>query len=888
MVEDATATLFVDGKAHESRSISLNPCSEKELVFEWKATSGLHCFVLKLDPEDLLSESQEDDNFLIRTLIVRPFSAGHPWLFPGENLAGLKSAMAIRPNDVPPFDPGTLERLKKAYEKEKSESLKKLIEYEEDKKRKAESFTEYRKQLGDLAAGLIPGKVHRNYIERYSVRAQQLAYAYDLWGNTLSEEEHDAIRKDLGKVVYAGAQYHRTRTYGHTKMAPGFPRYAVFRTQGTYIRICGYITGGIMASGYEHPGYGLVDKWTHFLLNCFYYDILFCSSTPWGYYNEGQGYYAMAESRTGASLFLGLGHIGANLFKLWPITKRMHQYYLRTQLPNGWCPPENDDRMLAGASLSPLIYSPLYDEATASAARWSWRHGQPREDMETRLDGAWRNPFKYYGFSQLEKGEATPPPWSPSQLLGDHLIFRSHWGEDAAYLFLSCKHWPTDSPSHDQLDHNQFMLYAKKSFLAVDPGYGDTSAVKSWCRGSKYAHNLVLIDDTPPARAKGVYVYADAAFPENTFTAGGLDFGEALMRGRVVPGENRDLVTHRRSVIFPRRSEYFILIDSLKSKWGKEHEYNSIIQGNTRRPFKSQSNPGDYVSTKGRTVEEIQGSSPDNLTFKQEGGGRVAEWLIENMDKEDVRFRAFFAAPDPNGLSFNKGRGVLGYARYWAGGNRYLEATTKGRDVRYLTMLLPDLVDSAADDISVTALAGSGLRGGGANAAGARMILPGGVTDLVVTQNPGNILTADGKLTTDAEIAFVRLRGEKCELALMARGRVLSVGGRTILHTSTRVGVLFGDLSEPGKAELYLSLPQCTDISVSWTGTGPPVARFIRGDCRPPGVTGAAEKVSCKVAGGMAKLTNVQGAGRLILAEGGQYQRGASLSACPVRRHSLR
>jgi hypothetical protein len=419
-----------------------------------------------------------------------------------------------------------------------------------------------------------------------------------------------------------------------------------------------------------------------------------------------------------------------------------------------------------------------------------------------------------------------PPKWNPTQFLTTHQVFRTDWGPEASYVLLSTKHWPTGSRSHDEIDQNSFIFYAKKAFLAIDPGYGQPihRPVKKWCRESPYAHNMILADgEAPPHRHPdvdiSVYTYGNPAYPENRFSTWGLDFAESAMYDWET--EEGALITTRRSVIFPKSRDYFILVDSVESTTGEEHEYEFLLHGDARRPFygkhrQDRSRPGDYVWYKDGNWAAVPLAR--NLEIVKQNGAREAVWTVENVDGKDVKYRAFVASP--GNLQFSTDDGWSGYWYLWAARIKYAKAKVDARDARFLTVHIADLVEDARDDIQA-----EGIPVDGANRGAAKLALPGDCTALIATQDGGGTLTLRTEkqsMQTDAEIAFAQADGTGLpDRVLLVRGSSLRRNGKLLLACSAPVEVLgvscpsgeqvlegYVGLKQPGEVTITVALPK--------------------------------------------------------------------------------
>lgn len=714
-VRGATLHLFIDGVLTDTRVLDVAAGGETLAAFDWTATEGFHSILVRVEAPTAILETRHDDNWLLRTLVVGDVRRAHPYLlFAGRDVSALRTRLSR--------DPAALRTTKLLAGREQPEddarseesraiitahnALLSLVEpaYRPvDRQNQPVSQT-----TRDRAVAFLKTvwNFPRGHFSDAPTAIVHYAEAYDWVAASLTADDDREIRKRIARAVeerirelWSDDDYRVRRGPAKTQETSFYPARHRAYNQGTYIDACAIVIGALALAGEEGS-----ERWLHFGLNAIDEEILREMTTPQGYYREGHSYTQMAESRSGAACWLILGQIGAPPFELYPGVGRIHELFLRDRMPNGWTPPINDSR--GDEPLRQQLYLSLYpDPASAAAARWDWNSRAPNQAGNAG-SAHYTNLNLLADRPDASAPEAAPPSWTPTQFLGDYLVFRSDWSPEAAYLCLNAKHSPTTSASHDQVDANSFFFYAKKAYLAVDPGYGNTAGraligtVTNWCRGAAnpFNHNMIVVDGRRPTPARqSPYVYANSAFPENTFSTGFLDFGESVLNEWSYLDDRRDrepcVVNHRRSALLVHTSSrpanhYAVLIDTLESLTNNTHSFDFVLNGNGRRP-------GDLVDN-ARGAADVP--LVDNLTITPTGGGLEARWLVENADRHDVAFRAFIAAPAPERIRATTGDGWLAHT-HPVGRNKFLSARVEGvRDVQFLTILYPDLVNDPIDD----------------------------------------------------------------------------------------------------------------------------------------------------------------------------------------------
>jgi len=817
-VHGARVHLLVDGQLAETKRVDVASASEAEATFDWTAAEGFHSLLVRIEAPPAIPETRLDDNWLLRTLVVGDVRHAHPYLlFDEGDVASLTVRLARGPANL------------------RTTKLLSGREQPEGKGRSEETraiAAAHNALLSLVEPGFRPlgpgnGPVSQSTRDRAIAFLKTVwdfprghfsdapcalvhyAEAYDWVARTLTEDDNREIRRRLARAIdervrelWSDDDPRFRKGPPRTREESFYPARHRGYNQGTYIDACAIVLGALALTGEDGA-----ELWLHFGLNAIDEEILREMTTPNGYYREGHAYTQMAESRSGAACWMALARIGAPPFELFPGAGKIHELFLRDRMPNGWSPPLNDSR--GDEPLPQLLYAPLYpDPATAAAARWDWANRNPNQ-RGAMVSSHYGNLSLLADRSEAAAPPAAPPPWAPTQFLGDHLVFRSDWSQDAAYFCLNTKHNPTTSASHDQVDKGSFLFYARKAYLAVDPGYGNTAGraligtVSNWCRGADnpYNHNAIVVDgQRPTASHRSPYVYPSSPFPENTFTTGFLDFGESVLNewSYLDPARDREpcVVNHRRSVLFVHPSSrpadhYAIVVDTLESLTDNTHSFDLVLNGNCRRQ-------SDLIDNPGR-IDDVP--LADNLTVTETGGGLEARWLVENADREDVTFHAFFAAPAPERIKATTGDGWLAYLSPVAR-NKYLDAKVDGvRNVQFLTILYPDLLNDADDDVVLRRIG-----------RGAELTFADGKVDSIGIHDGQAYARIDGD--TDGEIVFQqRSPAGKLEALFLARGSKAKWGENGV-NASGTLEILALDFRDLKEIRGYLSVASPVDLEL--------------------------------------------------------------------------
>jgi hypothetical protein len=248
------------------------------------------------------------------------------------------------------------------------------------------------------------------------------------------------------------------------------------------------------------------------------------------------------------------------------------------------------------------------------------------------------------------------------------------------------------------------MVHAKGAYMLVDAGDVRPWPSAGWVNrkdldihtrawAMNRGHNLVMVDDDPPA-AKLTYgqpTGSDPAYLRRRFASEFVDYASVEMT------YGKQKVDATRDVLFPNHC-YFIVCDDLRSRETHDYDFQLHFGGGKDKKDLPIKNP-DYQKFLG--TASIQGGG----TLKIAGGD--VTWEMRNLKGDPVEIRSFFASPDALDVTQHTG-GSKYYAQNLVD-HAYIKAHVKGRNVRYLCVLLPrKLAEPAA---KIEKMAEGGVRG---------------------------------------------------------------------------------------------------------------------------------------------------------------------------------
>ncbi|RLF35967.1 MAG: hypothetical protein DRN08_02190, partial [Thermoplasmata archaeon] len=586
---DEARVVLYDGKRKigEKEIRNLRASKATTVEFEWGAKKGFHCFIAKIESD---GDARPDNNRLLRVLIIGDGRKAHPYLFLySREIAAWRRR--VKEGKARDSWFGRVYGAVRTY----AQADWSPDDYHETRGQTAHnaaviSILEDRRELSQKAVDILksmanPGKVYEStkpgsWDDRQRICGlANYCMAYDLVASTLSEEDNKFIRRLLAKEIKHHYDYIRDpEVYGRYRGSFG---YIITGFAIAALALAGYDDTGKRSPDYEKggPSYGRGDEWLYFALCSIYLEFNKHGFQwdPSGYFLSGFGYLGQSESRCAAACWAAFDHVGFNLFQAYPFIERVHEYYLKVMLPNGWPPPTDDSGVLSSLANGMCVFSTLFTDKHARAvARWAWTERHIRERTGDWMDGHWCYIFLYRATPQDLAGKKHPPKWPPTMFFATHQVFRSDWSEDASYLMLNTKHC-RGGHGHNQNDGCSIQYYAKRAYLIVDPGYGQGGAfhnryVKPWCRGDTYNQSMILIDGKRPGPQ-----WRNCYYPENRFSLDTLDYAESVAREILGWAGSTDEVhtgiSHRRAVIFSRRSDYFVVIDKIRDADGETHKY---------------------------------------------------------------------------------------------------------------------------------------------------------------------------------------------------------------------------------------------------------------------------------------------------------------------------
>lgn len=246
--------------------------------------------------------------------------------------------------------------------------------------------------------------------------------------------------------------------------------------------------------------------------------------------------------------------------------RRMFEYNLYVQMPNGRTPALND----GGAS------------------------GIVRS-METAFE-LYKDPLFEWAATQGKQG--TPPDHTSHYFpYAGQMVMRSSWEPDARYLVMDAGPYGFGHQHEDKLS---LMMYAFGKIHLVDPGnYAYDSSVWRKYTIDTPAHNTVMVDGQPQRRRRRpreTYLVDEPLATNVWRTSDRLDYG-AGQYDEGYGDKNAVDVTHRREVLFVKPA-YWLVVDTFTAEG--PHRYESLFHFDADEA---------QVDPDGRTVRTIDPTS---------------------------------------------------------------------------------------------------------------------------------------------------------------------------------------------------------------------------------------------------------------------------------------
>lgn len=419
---------------------------------------------------------------------------------------------------------------------------------------------------------------------------------------------------------------------------------------------------GVMAialDDYDDPVRGSAQQWRDFVREHLFgtaypelYGPYLEKMTPGGVYNEGFSYHTDSSHALYPYLLAELRRGELTIDAIEPLINS----WVALAMPNRRT-PVFEDSLMGTAPADITAFAPL--SPNGPQYTWLW--------AEAQAPVPYSRPFVPIIF--FDPSVAPVEPSYTTQFLGDnYVVFRSDWSEDATYLLALAQSAPRRL--HLQPCQGSFQLYAKRAYLAIDPGYGHANgdAIQNG-----RAHNLIGVDgigtsryDSIPSVVASYTQVRDPAYLREHFTTPFGDFADVEVDyDTYTPepyGEEVELgITIFRSYLFPGK-KYFVIADEVSSP--AVHDYQWYLHFG--------------LETEGQL--RIDGSN--------------AFWQTTNADGAEVELGAYFVSP---AVQITSGTSATEIYQVDADPPHvFLQAETSASDVDYLTVLFPRLLSEPA------------------------------------------------------------------------------------------------------------------------------------------------------------------------------------------------
>lgn len=343
-----------------------------------------------------------------------------------------------------------------------------------------------------------------------------------------------------------------------------------------------------------------------------------------------------------------------------PDLRRWHRWQAQIKRPDGrmWPLDDSDE----GYEMYP--HGLLVHRAYRDAALQRWAH-----------DRAPVVKFEWAGDAMLvfdKRIRPKPPVGPPSYVLPESglAVFRTGWDRDATMALLVAR--PLSAFGADQIntahkhdDPTNFLLHAHGRLLVTEGGYGGGG----YSNAARYdyflagaAHNMVLVDGHGPLRVTSHN--SDSRHGNTSQSAGRV---RELCRTATLYGAQAETsyrnVDFRRSV-FMVRGRYFVIVDEVEG--ARTHEYSLLLHG---------------------AGTDMEYAAPDGATWKI-GPARLSAYALIPTCMPWRHQKASGTSCDDDYHRTPSEHMVL---RVW----------TSARSVRFVSVIVPDTVDSPAPQVAV-------------------------------------------------------------------------------------------------------------------------------------------------------------------------------------------
>ncbi|MGL4818988.1 MAG: heparinase II/III family protein [Bacilli bacterium] len=264
-----------------------------------------------------------------------------------------------------------------------------------------------------------------------------------------------------------------------------------------------------------------------------------------------------------------------------------------------------------------------------------------------------RHPYLEYVTSKGKFGEA--PPTELIDPYGGTAVFRNAWDTpDPLYTVFTTANFST---VHKHADDLSFILrYGKTDFL-VDGGkylYGN-DPFRSYIRSS-YAHNIVVVDDTPYSVSKAVGKTKMTNYGQNK------DYSYVTGTHTIYPG-----VTMRRTLVYLKKYDSILVLDEGISS--KKHVYTQVMNAGKDVEVQQISNQHVLLKSKieNRTIEMIQSGPIEDLFMVDGGSTPIRGWQSVEFAKivplTQMQFSLYGERRDfQTIINLNPDKGLAGYS----------------------------------------------------------------------------------------------------------------------------------------------------------------------------------------------------------------------------------
>ena len=483
-----------------------------------------------------------------------------------------------------------------------------------------------------------------------------------------------------------------------------------------------------------------------------------------GGWAEGPNYF-LYSSHEYIPVLNALNNINILDYSAMPELVQTHLWLLRIIMPDGFTPPFDENEAVIFDTAG-LLYSHHKTLPERDMFLWMWDRGGRAFDKEFLPD-------------YLAQFDDTPPVYTSPEELGWNPTtfqpesgfagFRSSWDNNAIYMLFLAEHGEAriNGQAHENPDPNSFILHAFGDMLMLDSGYGGWSNRDQ----TRFAdnHNLILVDGEGPEPASQGgffdfwYANGEDAYLHEYFASPTIDYAVSKTH---YSSYDTDLYRH---IIFPGH-RYFFLYDKVSSI--DEKTYTLLLHGNGG------------------------GTSGGTFTIAENGG----LWTRENtaiLSYSAGSSNLVFETTDMNHAV---------YSRTPMLSHTVLKVIQSGTDERYLTLLYPQIKDSAMPDISALDVTnGSGVHMAYADTSDYGCIRFDGSSMIFATDS--------GNYNTDGEFIYCSTEPQHAiRQFFFINGTYLASEQDTLIFTSSPVN-MSTNYAQPSVITGYIQAKQETDVN---------------------------------------------------------------------------